>query len=238
MDTLVDLSRDVKGLVPALIHREELQPAQAMTMFWWADPKERQTLLVRFAPERATLIDACADLFKLAAEDGWSDPVARKALQLVERRQRNRAALARSRYESLEDAIAATAEGFDRELAEEISHLSGVKPLTGARILADPGGEPIAVLCKATGVKRDYFRRLWTGLRRPVEQADGEEHPSWTRAQRLFDSLATAKAQTVLRYWNWSFSAAYSAVRAGAAEEDGDERADLRHARAALKIGA
>ena len=236
MDILVDFSRDQTDLVLPLIGREELQPAQAMTMFWWAAPSERHTLLVRFAPERAAMIDACSDLFKLAAQSGWQDPVSRKALQLVERRQRNRAAAARSPYADLEAAIAATQKGFNRQLAEEISHLSGVKPVTGARILADPGGEPIAVLCKATGVKRDHFKRLWVGLRRPITH-DGADHPAWIRAQRLYDSLATAKAQTVLRYWNWSFSAAFSAIK----EPDADgERSSKDHSltEAALKLGA
>ena len=60
------------------------------------------------------------------------------------------------------------------------------------------------MLCKATGLKRPYLRELWTALRRPVEDAD------FARVSEVYETIAVAKAQTVLRYWNWSLSSAFS----------------------------
>ena len=60
------------------------------------------------------------------------------------------------------------------ELAEEISYLSGLKPMTGAKILTDPGGEPMAILCKAAGLPRDAVLDLWRALRRPETERDGQ----------------------------------------------------------------
>ena len=39
-----------------------------------------------------------------------------------------------------------------REIAEEIAYLAGIKPMTGAKIMTDDGGEGLAILCKATGL--------------------------------------------------------------------------------------
>jgi uncharacterized protein (DUF2336 family) len=176
-------------------------------MFWWAASAERKHILMRFSADRLMLIDGCADIFRYAAEEGWTDPVVRKALQVIERRQRNRTALDRSPHESLEAAIkAASVTGLDPATMTEISNLSGIKPLTGEKIFADPGGEGLAVLCKATGLRRGSLRELWLSLRREGEEAEA----SFARVSEVFETLAVAKAQTVLRYWNWSLSSAFS----------------------------
>ncbi|MBS3695817.1 DUF2336 domain-containing protein, partial [Rhodococcus qingshengii] len=82
--------------------------------------------------------------------------------------QRNRGAIAKSPFDSLEQAVmVAGRDGLTRETASEIAFLSGVKPLTGAKLLGDPGGEPLAILCKATGMLRADLIRLWRSMRRP-----------------------------------------------------------------------
>lgn len=201
------VSRAHQPYVDLLIKREELRPSHGLTMFWWASEDNRRKILHRFAVTRSVLQETCADLFPKATAEGWSDAGVRKALQFIERRQRNRAALDRSPYESLELAIDTMAEkGISRELIEEVSYMSGIKPATGAQILTDSGGEGIAILCKAPGLKRDYLHKLWRGLRRPTETETGEEHPGFLRVVRAYDSISTDKAQTILRYWNWSLT--------------------------------
>ncbi len=212
IDDLVEFSRDEPDLCALLVERGELRPNHAMTMFWWSDAATRQHILMRHAADRAELIDICADVFAIAAKEGWSDPVARKTLQLIERRQRNRGALERSPFESLEAAlIHAETIGIDRQTAQEIGYLAGLKPVTIAKMLTDPGGETLAVLCKATGLKREYFAKLWSALRRPLELGGGTPNPEYVRVKTLFESLSVAKAQTVLRYWNWSLSSSFHA---------------------------
>lgn len=211
MDVLVERSRTEEGLSPILIKRLELKPAQAMAMFWWSDRETRRMILQRHAADRAEMVAMCADVFAIAAGEGWSDPVARKTLQLIERRQRNRAAIDRSPYDSLEDAVeVAATSGMSPELVQEIGYLAGIKPVTSAKILSDPGGEGIAVLCKATGLKRPSLKNFWVALRRPVEAEEGELDPMYGHLLETYDLLSVAKAQTTLRYWNWSLSSAFS----------------------------
>ncbi len=217
VDGLVSASRDNLELCAILMDRRELTPAHAMAMFWWADGDTRRAILQRQAADRLELITSCADVFPIAAKEGWADPVARKGLQLIERRQRNRAAIARSPYESLENAIeTAAAGGLTPQMAQEIGYLSGIKPVTIAKILSDQGGEGIAVLCKSTGLKLASLKALWRALRRPVETADGDEDPRFGHVLYTYQILTVAKAQTVLRYWNWSLSSAFSPSGPGA----------------------
>ncbi|PHS27825.1 MAG: hypothetical protein COA84_03435 [Robiginitomaculum sp.] len=207
LDRALELSRTHPALCTDLLKRPELRPSQGLTLFWWASPKERSRVLIRFAVGRDIMQDAAGDIFSMMAEEDWQDPLVRKAMQFIERRQRNRAAIDKSPYSSLENAIDSALEvGIDAALAEEISYLSGIKPVSGAQILSDINGEPIAVLCKATGLKRDYLIKLWRALKRPMGTEVALD-PTLERTIACFDSLSSNKAQTVLRYWNWALSA-------------------------------
>jgi uncharacterized protein (DUF2336 family) len=224
LEVIVASTRDNPRLISLLLRRPELRPSHAYIMFWWADADSRRLILQRFAVSREVLQDAVSDVFSIAAEEGWQDPLTRKALQFIERRQRNRAAIEKSPFNSLDEAVAAAQNGMTRELAEEISYLAGIKPMTGAKIMTDAGGEPLAILCKATGLPRNAIRALWRGLRRPESDAAGNTVPALDRVLTVFDSLAVDRAQTVLRYWNWALSSALTPSLVKAIRE-GDEDA-------------
>ncbi len=224
VENIVAATRDAQHLIPLLLRRAELRPSHAYVMFWWADSDARRTILQRFAVSREILQDAVGDVFALASAEGWQDPLSRKALQFIERRQRNRAAIAKSPFNSLDEAVAAGEGGFTREIAEEISYLSGLKPMTGAKIFTDPGGEPLAILCKATGLPRACIRQLWRGLRRQEVDRTGATDPNLERVLTVYDAIAVDRAQTVLRYWNWSLTSALTPALLKAIR-DGDEGA-------------
>ncbi len=226
LETIVACTRDNPRLIAQLLRRSELRPSHAYIIFWWADADCRRLILQRFAVSREVLQDAVSDIFSIAAEEGWQDPLTRKALQFIERRQRNRAAIEKSPFGSLDEAVATSQSGMTRELAEEISYLSGLKPMTGAKIMTDPGGEPIAILCKATGLPRGAIQALWRGLRRPETDAAGNITPALERVLTCFDSLAVDRAQTVLRYWNWALSSALTPTLVKAIREGDDDAVD------------
>jgi uncharacterized protein (DUF2336 family) len=222
LELVVGATREWPRLIPLLLKRAELRPSHAYILFWWADATARRTILQRFAVSREVLQEAASDVFPLAAAERWSDPLSRKALQFIERRQRNRAAIEKSPYGSLDEAVAAAQGGLTRETAEEIAYLSGLKPMTGAKIFTDAGGEPIAILCKATGLPKAAVRALWRGLKRRETDSSGALWPGLERVLVTYDMIAVDRAQTVLRYWNWSLSSALTPALLKAIR-DGDE---------------
>lgn len=213
IESVVALSQTETSLIPLIMRRPELRPSSAYILFWWSPADIRKQILSRFGVNREIMQDMASDVFAMAAKEKWQDPMSRKALQFIERRQRNREALKKSPYDSLEAAIADAAKtGMTRKMAEEIAYMSGLKPSTGAKILRDAGGEGLAVLCKATGLSRKALRALWKSLRRPMRTADGNIHPQLAEVLIVYDMLAVDRAQTVLRYWNWSLSSALTHV--------------------------
>eukprot|EP01037_Dinobryon_pediforme_P019144 gene19144-19512_t len=225
LELALSYSREHPALLAIMLKRPELRPAQAYVMFWWCGPQERKTILQRFAVGRDVLQDVASDVFALAAEEGWNDPLVRKALQFIERRQRNRSAQARSQFEDLEAAVdAASATGLTRQTAQEIGYLSGLKPSTAAKIFTDVGGEGLAVLCKATGLSKSRLLGLWRSMRRPEHTSDGALTPNLEHTIEAYDMMAVDRAQTVLRYWNWALSSSLSPALLRAVRE-GDEDA-------------
>ena len=204
-------SRSHQTYVERLVRREELRPSHGLTMYWWADGLNRRRILKRFAVTRHVLQESAADLYPLAAAEGWNDSGVRKALQFIERRQRNRAATERSPFPDLEAIVSEIGRtGLTRHLTEELSYVAGVKPATGAQILTDKGGQPIAILCKAPGLKREHLDMIWKGLGRPTTTPTGDVDPDYNRTLETYDTISTDKAQTVLRYWNWSLTSSLS----------------------------
>jgi uncharacterized protein (DUF2336 family) len=224
VEMIVAMTQHQGQLVPMLLRRAELRPNHAYVLFWWADADARRIILQRFAVSREVLQEAAGDVFPMAAAEGWTDSLTRKALQFIERRQRNRGAIERSPFSSLEEAITVAEEGLTRDVAEEISHLAGIKPMTGAKIMTDTGGEGLAVLCKATGLPRASLRTLWRALRRPETDEAGEMSPELARVCTIYDMIAVDRAQTVLRYWNWSLTSAMTPALLKAIR-DGDDAA-------------
>ena len=221
IDAITAISKNINELVELLLLRPELRPSHGLTIFWWANAKDRRRIFQRFAVERITLLETAQDLYARAAEDNWQDAVVRKSLQFIERRQRNRAAIEKSPFESLEQAIESLENGYSVDTIKEISFLAGIKPTCGAQIFSDQGGEAIAILCKATGLKRRHFRLLWRGLHRPIGN-DEDDIGFYANAQNIYDTLSTNCAQTVLRYWNWSLTSAMSPILAASIDDNTD----------------
>src|SRR6185369_2205563 len=112
IDLIVSRSRQAPTLAGLLAPRLELRANQALVLFWWAGFEARLQILRRFAVDRTVLLQELGDVFVLAAAEGWSDADTRKALQVIERRQRNRAAASQSEYGSLEGALVASEHGL------------------------------------------------------------------------------------------------------------------------------
>jgi uncharacterized protein (DUF2336 family) len=225
IEHLVATSRDAPHLASLLLRRAELRPSHAYVLFWWADAETRLSILQRFAIARDILEEAVEDLLHVPG-GGPEDDLSRKALDFIGRRQRNPEAARKRPFESLEAAVAAAEADLTPEIGEEISYLAGLKPVTGAKIFTDPGGEPLALLCKAAGLPRSALRALWRGLRRQdVDRSGGTDH-ALERALVVYDALSVDRAQTVLRYWNWSMTSGLSPALLKALRQDDESAID------------
>jgi len=199
IDHLVAAASEEAAYVPLLLKRPELRPRAAMRLFWSARHTERLQILERFGVDRTLMIEAVDDVFAMAAQEADPDPLVVRALVFVDRRQRDRDAMARSPYGTLENVFDKMArEGATPELLDAASQIASISQPLLARMFDDPGGEALAVLVKATGADRVYLSQLWRALGR------SETLPSFHEAMIVHDSLSVERAQTILRYWDWA----------------------------------
>jgi len=205
VETLLRLSGQHPELAPALLERPELRPAQGLSLFWRCNAAGRLRALQRFAADRAVLLAEMGELFAQAKRERWRDPGALNALGFVERRQRRRIS---AEDLSLEEVILQVTHHppVDEEGFARLAAVCGLTPLTVERVLTDPGGEPFAVLAKSVGLRWPQCEQLWLGLAFP-RGAREDRQTAFGRMAYVYDTLPTAKAQTVLRYWNWSMMA-------------------------------
>ena len=198
VDFLVREATKKEALASHLIKRPELRPSQGFAVFWTVTHSLRKLILDRFASSRAILQEAAEDVFPLFAKENVDDPATEAALIYIDRRQRDRAAAERSPFKSLEGCIdAASIEGAHDLIREALASLSNIKRDLMDRMIDDFGGEPLAVLAKATGLSRVYLQRL-------IKLGDEETADVRLKhAEIVYATLSVDKAQTVLRYWNW-----------------------------------
>ncbi len=198
VDFLVREASESEALARYLVKRSELRPAQGFALFWSVTHTLRRMILDRFAASRTILQEAAEDVFPLFRAEAEPDEVAGAALAYIDRRQRDRQAAAASSYGSLEGAIeSASMEGVGERHREAFSTLANVQRDLIDRMIDDFGGEPLAVLAKATGLSKEHLQRL-VYLGEPETAEMRHEH-----AQIVYSTLSVDKAQTVLRYWNW-----------------------------------
>lgn len=207
MDVMVRVAAEHESIARLLIARPEMRPAQALALFWSVSHDMRRMILDRFAASRQILQDAAEDVFPLAAREDSPDGAVREALAYIDRRQRDRRAAEVTPFGSLEGLVERAAQiGFTEELRAEAAVLANVQRDLLNRMIDDFGGEPLAILAKATGLSRQHLSGMIEGAGRmdAINRAE--------QAVRVFDTMSVDKAQTVLRYWNWVIA---RAARAG-----------------------
>ena len=75
----------------------------------------------------------------------------------------------------------------------------------------------MAILCKAAGLPKKALRALWTSLGRR------EDDPSLELGLIAYDIVAVDRAQTMLRYWDWSLTSSLTPALLRVIGEIGDD---------------
>lgn len=181
---LIALAQSVEAIRRPLIQRNDA-PADLMhRLFWHVSAALRQAILQRFVIDVGDLDAAIADM--LDEQKAGLAPATRSASTWVQGEVQALVARARS----------GDMTGFTTALATVI----GVDEATARRIVADTGGEPLAIACKAMGADRSQFTsilmqvdRAVLGQLRPLSFLEG--------LARIYDRLPAARARTLLQVW-------------------------------------
>lgn len=191
---LVRMSEREPQLQEPLLARPDMTPVLAHTMFWWVSSRLRLGIVGKFSADRRLLREALDDAIGEGLKAFSGDAEVMRALGFV--------APVRRFGPSVGEELVATARGGDlREVVRKLCMLSGIRPPLAARIVADRGGEALAVTAKALGLTRKEFLTLALLIDRERDGAP-RDPGEVDRLTALFDQAATERADVVLRYWD------------------------------------
>ncbi len=193
MTLVVDQSRDRRNYQEPLLRREELSPDLAKRMYSWVSEALRAMILERYELDAhdldAAMAGAVRDSFEEAESDEReddSDPLA--ALLALDE-------VAQS------ELVKTLREGEITKFQLHLQKATGLR-LPFLRILMfEPGGERLAIVCRAIDMAPKVFSAIFRLLRASSQREARMRRGEMTRIAALYLDIKTDLAMTVLRQW-------------------------------------
>ena len=154
-------------------------------MFWWVTAALRHTILERFAIDANELDGLLGSILH--------EMRMKRALKINPEFQ--------WRQGELNALVSKLKQGDVKGFTEGMAHLANIAPETAARIVSEPGGEPMVILCKAVGADRGQITSIFLqldykrhGRARPLAQIE--------TIARLYDIVPSDRAKSAVVLWD------------------------------------
>ncbi|MBI1261356.1 MAG: DUF2336 domain-containing protein [Rhizobiales bacterium] len=194
IETVLRQSAGEQAYQPLLLARPELSVRLAHLMFWWSSAPIRLDILNRFTAERKVTHKALADIL----EDGLGASLGDDVMRLVLTQIRQSVSIPKQRFTRIVNLGEA---GSRDDFYQELADAARIRLESLRRIIADAGGEPLAVLAKAIGLNRREFGELIVVA---VQNRD-TDLPTKNDLERMtavFDIISTDRADMALHCWD------------------------------------
>jgi uncharacterized protein (DUF2336 family) len=195
MEYLVEQSKRIDAYQNPLLARPELSPALARRLYWWVSTALRERILARFEIDPATLDETLEQTVSALVPAAPAEPDnPRKNLELAARLAANGEITPRLLVQTLRQGEVALFEALFATLAKIRLALAG-------RLLFEPGGEGLAIACRAIGIEAPVFASIFV-LSRRARPLDAPPLPGdVSRVIRFYNSLRRSDAEALLRKW-------------------------------------
>lgn len=197
MEYLVDQSKRVDTYQNPLLKRPDLEPELAKRMYWWVSAALRQHIVKNFKVDAADLDDTLETTVKNVIDRhgiASADSENSKPFKLAERLAEDGKVTPRMLVQVLRQGEVPLFEAM-------FSRMSGLRPRLLRRMLFEPGGEALAILCKAVGIDKADFASIFM-LSRKARNTERVTHPQDLKhILDLFDRIQTDAADRMLKKW-------------------------------------
>jgi uncharacterized protein (DUF2336 family) len=192
---LVEDSRTVPAYREPLVHRDDLNPTLAKRMYWWVSAALRRHILEHYRIDPATLDDSIeAAVGTLAPGPVEPEPLEPETLR------RSADALADSEI-TARHLVQLLREGRIRLFEMLFARRCGLRAKLIRRFLYEPGGEALAIACRAVAIDKPVFASIFL-LSRQARPGDKQVDPAeLVKVLDFFDRLDPEAAGRVLRRW-------------------------------------
>jgi len=191
MEYLVAESKRIDTFQMPLVQRDDLPADLARKMYWWVSAALRDHIIEHFDVDPGTLDDSIEGAVNDAIKEGIQveqpTEAERFADQMAARGQLSEEFLLETLRQgevSLFEGCFAKATEIDLKLAR--------------RLLYEPGGEALALACKAAGFRRGTFATIFQLTRKATSSNTTTDI---ARITDFFDRVSTGHAKSVRREW-------------------------------------
>jgi uncharacterized protein (DUF2336 family) len=193
MEYLVDQSKRVDTYQNPLLKRPDLEPELAKKMYWWVSAALRQHIVKNFKVDTMELDETLESTVKNVI-DRHGSAEASKPAKLADRLAEEGNATPRMLVQVLRQGEVPLFEAM-------FAKMSGLRPRLLRRMLFEPGGEALAILCKAVGIDKTDFASIFMLSRKARNNERVTNPQELKRILDLFDRIQPDAADRMLKKW-------------------------------------
>jgi len=196
MEYLVDQSKRVDTYQNPLLKRPDLGPELAKKMYWWVSAALRQHIVKNFKIDALSLDETLESTVKnvIDRNDTASSSENSKPANLAERLSEEGRVTPRMLVQVLRQGEVPLFEAM-------FSKMSGLRPRLLRRMLFEPGGEALAILCKAVNIDKPDFASIFMLSRKARNNERGTNPQELKLILELFDRIKPDAADRMLKKW-------------------------------------
>ncbi len=202
MEYLVEQSEKIDDIQVPLINRGDLGPDLAKRMYWWVSAALRKHIVEHYRIDEAELDDKIQDtIHDILVGDGSgpgmidSTPL-RKSQELAEKLQKAQAITPQLLIQTLRQGEVILFEDL-------LSQRTGLRTNLIRRFVFEPGGEGLAIACRAVDISKADFASIFL-LSRSARPGDKVVDPNEvSRVLNFFDRIKTDTALKVVKRWQF-----------------------------------
>lgn len=201
MEYLVEQSENIDDIQIPLINRGDLGPDLAKRMYWWVSAALRKHIVEHYRIDKAELDDKIQDTIHDILGGGPNNPgiiddtPLRKSQELAEKLQKAEAITPQLLIQTLRQGEVVLFEDL-------LAQLTGLRTTLIRRFVFEPGGEGLAITCRAAEIAKADFASIFL-LSRSARPGDKVVDPNEiSRVLNFFDRVTPDTARRVVKRWH------------------------------------
>ncbi|MBL8835535.1 MAG: DUF2336 domain-containing protein [Alphaproteobacteria bacterium] len=192
LEYLVAESERIDRFQEPLVRRADLPPRLAARMYWWVSAALRQAILAAFPVNPALVDDIVEETTRAAIADTRLQSLDDAARRLVDE-------LIGTQILDERFLLQALRSGRPAVFVAGIAKMARLDPRIVRRLVFEPGGQSLAIVCRALGLERSAVANILLLAQRGMAESVSPSHVA--QLMEFFDSLDRTRTRAVLQYW-------------------------------------
>ncbi|MCH8035609.1 MAG: DUF2336 domain-containing protein [Proteobacteria bacterium] len=192
MNHLVEKSTEVSGYQGPLVHRSDLSPELVKKLYWGVSAALRQYIVENFELDPTDIDETIEITVKKALGEKIAGPDRANGMREPD---------AQADEDDANILMGLLRKGEISMFLDKFTALTRLRLALVRRLLFEPGGEGLAIACKAIGIDKSTFVTIFLRFRQGRLGHKEVEDQELSRSLSFFDETSAVAARAILRRW-------------------------------------